>query len=83
MASLVYDLSLTEFHTHPVPQAEYAYYGDGGLPHLMVLMPEGELVSEFGLVPESLHVVVKVTADVPADAWLDAGDPRISGKRES
>lgn len=70
MASLVYDLNLLGFDHHPFERLA-SYASSGGYGRLAVSLTEDELVSEFGLVPRSLHVVVKVTGDVPADAWLE------------
>lgn len=71
MASLLYTLSLTTFADRA---ATYICTepGLGGPDSLTVVLPEDELVSEFGLVPVSLRVAVRVDSDTgPADAWLD------------
>lgn len=71
MASLVYDLPITEFDSRPFERiATYACSGSYG--QLSVALTEDELMSEFGLVPQSIRVAVRVTHDVPAAAWVDA-----------
>jgi hypothetical protein len=73
MASLVYDLPLTEFDARPFERL--ATYGTrGSFGQLTISLTEDEMLAEFGTVPRSIRVTVRVTEDTPADAWLDASD---------
>jgi hypothetical protein len=71
VASLIYDLKITCFDAQlSARRATYMHTepGLGGDNQLIVTLPEDELVAEFGLVPETLRMTVRVEDDVPADA---------------
>jgi hypothetical protein len=74
VASLSYDLKITGFDSGRLASYAHAEPGLGGDNSLTVTLPEDELIAEFGLVPETLRVAVRVEQDVPADAWLDAAE---------
>jgi hypothetical protein len=72
MASLSYDLTITGFDSGRLASYACTEPGIGGDNSLTVALPEDELVSEFGMVPETLRVTVRVEQDRPAEAWLTA-----------
>lgn len=78
MASLAYDLKITG-RAGRTATYDHTGPGLGGDNHLTVVLPAGELISESGLVPETLRVTVRSEDDVPADAWLDAAGSAASG----
>ena len=70
MASLVYDLPIAEFDARPFERAA-EYVSSGGFGQLSVRLTEDELVAEFGLVPQSIRIIVRVEHDISAGEWLD------------
>jgi hypothetical protein len=72
MASLVYDLPIAGFDARPFERAaEYASSGDFG--QFSVRLTEDELLGEFGVVPQSIRVVIRVGNDIPpAGAWVNS-----------